>query len=192
MLLTVETRRIFYIKIMGMDPSLRFKTEPYNSVIEENELVIDKTFNKKASLIVYATVDQWQDFEIPVSINSQTELEIFIKEKAKEYGLDTDEAFPFLIEGVFSSIDWHTIDWKEGDKEVTHEKHRTSGLNGKLTKVTATILGFYSQKHKAIFTHHSSDVHMHMKTEEGLVAGHVDDLELKGNMVLRLPVIIGD
>jgi len=50
--------------------------------------------------------------------------------KAKEYGLDIGEAFPFLIEDDFTSVDWYNIDRKEGNKEVTHEKHKTSSLNG--------------------------------------------------------------
>ena len=49
------------------------------------------------------------------------------------------------------------------------------------------VLGFYSNKHKAIFTHHSSDSHMHFKTNDNTLAGHIDDIEVGHDMVLKLP-----
>jgi acetolactate decarboxylase len=52
------------------------------------------------------------------------------------------------------------------------------------------MLGFYSDSHKAIFTHHTSNVHIHMRTVDDKLAGHVDDLILGDGMILKLPAAI--
>jgi acetolactate decarboxylase len=49
------------------------------------------------------------------------------------------------------------------------------------------ILGFYSIKHHAIFTHHSTNSHMHYLDGKSGLSGHVDDLVLGENVILRLP-----
>lgn len=49
------------------------------------------------------------------------------------------------------------------------------------------ILGFYSSQHKAIFTHHSSNSHMHFRTKDQSLAGHVDALKINDSITLNLP-----
>ena len=49
------------------------------------------------------------------------------------------------------------------------------------------LLGFYSDSHHAIFTHHTTNMHIHMKLKDEKIAGHVDDLKLGLNMILKLP-----
>lgn len=69
----------------------------------------------------------------------------------------------------------------------SHSKHITSGPHGRLEDAEALILGFYSNRHKGIFIQHSTNVHMHFKTIDSKLAGHVDDIELGQDMVLKLP-----
>jgi acetolactate decarboxylase len=49
------------------------------------------------------------------------------------------------------------------------------------------MLGFYSNAHHAIFTHHMTNMHIHVKTTDNKIAGHVDDLTLGKGMILKLP-----
>ena len=51
------------------------------------------------------------------------------------------------------------------------------------------MLGFYSNTHHAIFTHHTTNMHIHVKTGGNGIAGHVDDLLLESGMLLMLPSI---
>jgi len=94
---------------------------------------------------------------------------------------------PFLISGKIKFIDWHVINWDPADKVHTHIKHTNSGPHGRIKDAEVLILGFYSNKHRAIFTHHASDLHMHFKTKDRTLAGHIDDLELGREVVLKLP-----
>ena len=51
-----------------------------------------------------------------------------------------------------------------------------------------TILGFYSQNHQGLFTHHDAFTHMHVRNADGTAMGHVDYLESgNGSFTLLLP-----
>jgi acetolactate decarboxylase len=92
-----------------------------------------------------------------------------------------------MIEGVISSVDWHIINWPEGDSEHSHIKHVNSGLSGALKDTPIKILGFYSKHHQAIFTHHTTYIHMHLLSNDNNIAGHIDDIIFNGNQILHLP-----
>ena len=158
-----------------------------NSSVQDSTVGISNSFKIGAALLVYAQVEDWESFTLSSSVKSKTELEIEIAKLAKEYGIDSEKPFPFLIEGSAASLTWHVIDWKDGDTVHTHKKHQESGPNGIIENKTVEILGFYSTKHKAVFTHHTTFMHMHFKTKDSSIAGHLDDLVLGKGMVLKLP-----
>lgn len=164
-----------------------FDGEPFNSKVQDNAVIVDSSFDQKAALLVYTQVSNWMDIEVPSGLRDKMELEEFIQKAAVEHGISTEKPFPFLIEGTVGSLSWHVIDWPKGDMEHTHQKHKNSGLNGQVMDRKVTILGFFSLHHKAVFTHHTTNVHMHFKTGDGLLSGHLDDLQLGDNMILKLP-----
>ena len=164
-----------------------FNGKAFNSSVQSGNLVFDKTFDKKASLLVYAEIASWKDIEIPSSIDSSKKLETFIEEQAKLLSINAKKPIPFLIEGKAESLSWHVINWKDGDTEHTHQKHKESGLNGVEENKEVEIIGFFSKSHKAVFTHHTTFLHMHFKSQNEELAGHVDDLKLGSNMILKLP-----
>lgn len=157
-----------------------------DSVLPEGAkvLMMDHSFEKNACLLVYTTVEEWEAFAIPSGLTYE-EFELFVEKKAMDFGINTEAPFPFLIEGVARSFDWHVIDWPAGDDEHTHEKHIRSGMYGTLENQMVEMLGFYSKHHHAVFTHHTTNMHIHVKTNE--LAGHVDDMQLGEDMLLKLP-----
>ena len=164
-----------------------FNGEPYNTYVEDGEIKFDKSYSNQATLLVYATVKNWIPVQIPNTIITMDDFENFIEQTAKKNDIDHKRPFPFLVEGIANEISWHVIDWKDGDKEHSHEKHISSGLNGILKNKEVDLLGFYSDSHHAIFTHHTTNMHIHMKLKDEKIAGHVDDLKLGLNMILKLP-----
>ncbi|TMM53432.1 decarboxylase [Maribacter algarum] len=163
-----------------------FDSQPHNSVVIDNNISITDSYAMKAALLVYAEVETWNGFNIE-NVKTKVDLEKRIFETAKSNGINVQEPFPFLLEGEVSSLDWHVINWKDGDTDHNHDKHKQSGLNGSLDNNAVEIIGFYSTKHKAVFTHHSTNIHMHFKTEDNKLSGHVDDLILNKKMSLKLP-----
>ena len=79
------------------------------------------------------------------------------------------------------------INWPEGDHEHSHEKHINSGLHGTHKGADVQILGFYSDRHHAIFTHHTTNMHLHFISKDKSKTGHVDGLRLGNSMKLLLP-----
>jgi len=165
-----------------------FDGQPLVTSVENGKVSVDRSFEKKATLLVWAQVENWIEIAVPNDISNFDELEKFIKKAANQNGLDANTPFPFLLDGVAQSLDWHIINWKDGDTEHSHEKHIQSGLHGTLKNIPVNILGFYSNHHRAVFTHHTSNIHAHFKTENTPFSGHIDGLELGENMVLKLPV----
>lgn len=164
-----------------------FDSKPFNSYVYNDSLFFDASFSRKATLLVYASVDNWDSLTIPRKVTNIRQLEKFIEQTAKAKQINTKRPFPFLIKGEAASLDWHVIDWAEGDTEHSHHKHITSGLNGTVTNSQVEILGFHSNAHHAIFTHHDTNVHMHFKDGSESVAGHVDDFLPGSGMTLYLP-----
>jgi len=161
----------------------------FNTIVIDSTLNFDNSFNKKATLLVYAQIEKWKSINIPENIVTYKELEHYISQTAKDNQIKTDEPFPFLLEGKPQYIDWHVINWKDGDTEHSHDKHINSGLNGRLNNKEVELLGFYSDSHHAIFTHHTTNMHIHLKTADNKLAGHVDGLNLDKGMILKLPNI---
>ena len=164
-----------------------FDSRPYNTMFIDSTLTFDNSFNKKATLLVYASVSKWKSINIPDSIVTYEQLESYIAQVAKENKINIDKPFPFLIKGTLKSFDWHVINWKDGDTEHSHEKHIISGPHGTINNRQVEMLGFYSDSHHTVFTHHTTNMHIHVKTADHKIAGHVDGLTLGKEMVLKLP-----
>jgi len=165
-----------------------FNSKPIITSVKNEKIVFDDTFKKKASLIVYTQVLEWKDFKVPNKIKNRKEFENYLKLIAEKNGLDTKKPFPFLLNGKFKKNDWHVIDWDENDKEHTHEKHRESGLYGTIKNTDFEMLGFFSTNHAGIYTHHTTNMHIHFKTKDNTLAGHSDDFILGNNVILKLPI----
>jgi len=147
--------------------------------------------DQKATLLITASVEEWGSFKLgePVSDEEGLEEQILIFAELQE--ISTDQPIPFLIEAKANALDWHVIDWPEGDNEHTHEKHKTSGPHGTLENQNVVILGFWSDSHHGIFTHHATNMHMHFVTGDETLAGHLDSFSGLRNVTLKLPGIPG-
>lgn len=158
--------------------------QPFISRESLSEVSIDNSWNHKAALLVWAEVDKWVETPVPDDVHTYDELEQFIAEASG----NGEHPFPFLLKGAVASLDWHVINWPEDDTVHTHEKHRASGPNGTVENSDVEILGFYSTEHTGIFTHHTTNMHLHFRTKDEKLAGHVDGLLLgQEKMSLYLP-----
>jgi len=164
-----------------------FNGEVVNSSVSDSTVLLSSSLNNNASLLVYTSVKHWEEVEIPSQFTTKDEVEKFVFDTAKEKGIYVENPFPFLLTGRTQSLSWHVINWDVNDKEHTHQKHQLSGLNGIVYDTAVEILGFYSDRHKGVFTHHTTNMHLHFKTQNIKLAGHVDDLVLGEKMILKLP-----
>jgi len=66
-----------------------FNSEGFNTMVDDKSLTFDKSFSKKATLLVYTSVSEWQTLDIPDKIVTYEQLESYIGQKAKENNLKT-------------------------------------------------------------------------------------------------------
>ncbi len=161
--------------------------QPLISYSDRGKVALDFSWDHDASLIVYASVSEWANFNIPKQISTPKELETFIDSIASKLGMDTEKPFPFMILGEIERANWHVVDWPTGDSVHTHEKHITSGPHGIIQNEEVQILGFFSKHHQAIFTHHTTFMHLHLVTADNRLAAHLDEAKWGNEMTLALP-----
>ncbi len=165
-----------------------FDSYPMNTFVnEDNKIEFDHTYDKDASLLVYAQVKEWVEYKIPNSIILRDQFEEYIEDVADKHGLDFEKPFVFLVEGKIKSNSWHVISWDANDKVHSHKKHVQSGISDTMRDTEVIMLGFFSMYHSGIFTHHTTSMHIHFMTKDKKISGHSDDMLLGKDMILKLP-----
>lgn len=140
-----------------------------------------------ATLLIRAEVDRWQERPISQAVPFD-QLDAFIEREARAAGVDVTEAFPFRIEGSPTRLDWHVINGSRIPPDAHgHEAHIRMAVRGSLSATPARILGFYSPKHHAIFTHYDTNTHAHVIRVAPAVTGHVDHVDIPEGARLFFP-----
>ncbi len=146
-----------------------------------------KTTTAGATLLVTSVVTAWQERSVTQAV-AFAELDAFIEREALSSGVNAKEAFPFRIEGTPTRLDWHVIDGSKIPSDAHgHEAHMQTAVRGKLGGKPARLMGFYSPKHHAVFTHHDTNSHVHVISDAPLVTGHVDHVDISKGSRLFLP-----
>ena len=153
-----------------------------SKVTSDSTMTVEKTFNTSAPFFVYGNVTEWNETELPASINTIQDLEKFIDNKTTEF----KRPFAFKLIGQVPSAIIHIQNLPEGTKVSSLDEAHQGQTNYSVENVDAEIIGFFSTKHKGVFTHHDSFIHMHLITKDESKMGHLDELEI-GEMKLYLP-----
>lgn len=159
--------------------------KPSISTVKDGKPVVGEDW-PKACFLVYVQVERWQTIDLPKGVESLEHLQDFVQMSAKQAGLDTDKPFPFLVTGTPKRVKYHIV-WKTDGQPHTKELHAKAKLPFEVTGREVQMVGFYSDKHHGVFTHHDSNIHVHVRTTDGKDAGHVDAAELVAGMTLHLP-----
>lgn len=128
----------------------------------------------RAAMLVYARVPAWKTVPVPNAVSDYAALEKTIATLAAANGQSLQEPFPFLVTGKVTAASWHVIDWKDGVPH-TFDNHKQFARFGNSNNETVTLLGFYSGKHHSIFTHHSTNMHVHILDEKKSIVGHLEE-----------------
>ncbi len=175
-----------------------------SSVKKNGKLSITKNLNLNASFLVYANVPKWVSFKIPSHVYTKKQFEEYLNETADEYGIDTYEPFPFLIEGKIKANEYRIFTHNPNDtittyggtcacdledkKESSKKKYIPLSINKTMTNKAVMILGFHTLKRGSI-TEPYSYTNMNFATKSKTVAGHCKNIMIGENMVLKLPKI---
>jgi acetolactate decarboxylase len=139
------------------------------------------------TLAVYSNVSSWRSIPVtkPIPLSAIGDM---IASRATAAGLPSGGPFAFLIEGPVDSVQWHVADGRElPPGPSSHEAHAAASVQGIRSATNVILLGFYSDHHQGVFTHHDSSVHIHAYFPGDGLVGHVDGVIVKPGATLKLP-----
>lgn len=152
-------------------------------VLTDSTMSVTETFQVKAPFFVHAQVPQWKSFGLPDSVTELKSLEGFID------SIMTNQKHPFAfrLTGKISKATIHVVNLPPGSTVSSPDEAHQGQVNYKVVGEEVEILAFFSRRHKGIFTHHDSNMHLHLITRDNSMMGHVDKLEFdRGAMKLWL------
>lgn len=130
-------------------------------------------------------VSSWHEVAIPDDVRDAEQLEAFVGKAAEKLKLG-GRPFPFAVKGTFEKVAYHVLN-KTDDAPDSREKYDQVKVHFTAEKVAARVVGFHSDRHHGVFTHHGSNIHIHVITDDDKRPGHVDSLRLRAGSVLLLP-----
>ncbi len=165
---------------------LLFDSNPYVCRVEQGQPATHQDASASAAMLVYASVPRWKAVSVRAKVSNFADLEQQLQNWCRAHGIDGSEPFPFRLSGSVSRVSYHIIDWKEGATHTT-DNHKQFAYSGTLTNAPVELLGFYSNRHQGVFTHHTTNLHIHLMNADRTLVGHLDDIAFTGPMTLHLP-----
>ena len=155
---------------------LVWDSKPFVAAItDDKKPYLQKNVNSlKAIFLVYADISQWDTILLSNKISSLKDLEKTITKAAFQHGTDTSTAFPFLIFGKVKEGSGHIMYKNSSVTDITPSTLKDANHKNSFSNQYAQMLGFYSQHHQTIFTHHDSFLHIHYRMANKYQAGHLD------------------
>ncbi|MEQ9424311.1 MAG: acetolactate decarboxylase [Cyclobacteriaceae bacterium] len=150
--------------------------EVFRSEVENNSVITRRDQSSKATLFVYSKVISWDTLEFSGISDLETAL-------GKTGDLSTPFAFQLIGDAI---VDYHVINFDPITTDLA--QHKDGAYAGSFKSEPVTILGFYSKNAKGVYTHHDSNLHMHVINADKSIMGHVDDIDIKnGTFKLLTP-----
>ena len=167
-----------------------FDSVPSIARIIAGALKVDTNFSVNACFLVYAQVSAWHRVTVPDAIANEATMESYIVKTASELGIDVTQPFPFLMTGTAARATFHVLDKRDG---LTHnpELHDQAKVRFELQREPVEIIGFYSNRHRGIFTPGDANLHMHIKSADGRMSGHLEKIQLERGATLAVPRLEG-
>jgi len=139
-----------------------------------------------AGFLVYAIVENWRRATVRESVGKEQRLEEQLLPLAVESGIDIDRPFPFLVHGHATQALFHVL-CNQSDEPYGPEIHEKSKVRFQVVEEAVEIIGFYSRCHRGVFTPRDSDFHMHVRTLDNHVSGHLESFAFNQGITLYLP-----
>jgi hypothetical protein len=162
--------------------------EPWVARIADRRVHVAADPDHAACFLVYDHVDLWRESVEPKPIDDEKALTEVVLRAAGAAGLDIDLPLIFLLRSPAATVTFHVLDKRDG---LPHspERHERAKARFELERQTVEVLGFYSTRHRGIFTPKDSDLHMHFRTLDGRASGHVERIAVDPGAVIAVPEI---
>lgn len=155
-----------------------------STVVSDTVMKVEETYDISAPFFGYGNIANWREQNLPDTIQTIAQLERYLDQITKS----STRPFLFKLSGTVSQATIHIVNLPKGAKVSSPDEAHEGQKNYTVTNEQSDIIGFFSTKHKAIFTHHDTNLHMHLITADRRQMGHLDEVSFaKGPMQLYLP-----
>jgi len=165
-----------------------FDGEPWVARVVDRQIHVTADADHAACFLVYDHVDLWRDHVEDKPIDDEHALQAAVLRVAGAAGLDADVPLVFLMRSPVATVTFHVLDKRDGLPH-TPERHERAKVRFEIERQPVEVLGFYSGRHRGIFTPKDSDLHMHFRTLDGRASGHVERIAVEPGAVIAVPGI---
>ena len=154
--------------------------------VVDGAIRVESSFDHRACFLVYATVPAWDNAVSAGAIRGIRALEALVVSAATRLQISLTEPIPFWVTGIAERLTFHVLDKRDGLPH-TPELHERAKVRFVLTERPVELIGFFSTRHRGIFTPKDDNLHLHIKTLDDEVSGHLEEIELAAGATLWLP-----
>jgi hypothetical protein len=162
-----------------------FDGEPSIARVLDGHLRVEKTLDHEACFLVYAQVAAWHEAVQRRRLDGEAALEAAVLSAAREVGVDDTVPLVFLVRATAADVTFHVLDKRDGLPH-TADLHERAKVRFQIGRQAVEVLGFYSSRHRGIFTPRDSDLHMHLRTLDGQASGHVEKIAIEPGAVIAV------
>ena len=148
---------------------------------------MENDWARQAPFLVYGHVTAWKEAPLPATVQTPKDLEGYLVEAAREAGIVSTAPFPFKVILPHGQIDYHIINNTEAGYQVSRP-HQELMARFQIKERPVSLIGIYSTEHAGVFTHHGEATHVHVISDDGKDAGHLDGAKFGEGATLFLPV----
>jgi hypothetical protein len=163
-----------------------FDGEPWVARVIDGHLRVEKSIEHEACFLVYDQVETWHDAVQRQPIDGEAALEIAVLRAAGDVGVDDASPLIFLIRAAAADVTFHVLDKRDGLPH-TPALHERAKVRFQVEREAVEVLGFYSSRHRGVFTPRDSDLHMHLRTLDERASGHVETIAVEPGAVIAVP-----
>lgn len=135
-----------------------------------HEVILKESIN--APFFVYSNDSELKEISFPSKKLDLRSTEYLIDSLYSNY----DKPLLIRIDGVFKNLSIHSVNLPPGSSVSSPNEAHKGLTKYNFNNLKGTIVGFFSRKHKAIFTHHDSFLHAHFISESYSIMGHLDSV----------------
>lgn len=190
----ISTDTLIQTNLYGIGPMAYLRGEllvldgkVYEATVgNKKQMQVKEVGKATAPFFGYAHIASWQSVTVPDSISDLVTLENYLNQTIGTSNPNFNTFFKLKAKAKEATI--HLVNLPKGTKVSSPEQAHKGLVQYPVTNQEVEILGFYSQQHQTIFTHHNTNLHLHLITADRKTMGHLETITFEPKQVqLFLP-----
>lgn len=143
-----------------------------SEVAKDGTVRVTENSTTRAPFFVHTHVQAWDTVPLPDGVNDLPALDTWLT----QWAAARPEPLVFRIQAEVDSAHFHVMDLPKGTSFNGPDEAHAFARQYTVHNAACELLGFFSIHHKGVFTHHDSNIHVHLITEDRQQMGHLETL----------------